>query len=119
MQPLLLCIRMDQNQLMRVTFTAMALGIRVRAVRESEWGQTIGALCGLEPENIHPAKARVNGQMIVMAFFDNSLIDKLLKSLRDSGQSVRLKAILTPTNQHWTCERLYLQLAQESAQMGK
>ena len=119
MQPLLLCIGMNQNELMRVSFAAMALGIRVKAVQENEWGQTVGALCGLEPENAHPAKDRVNGQMIVMAFFDSALVDRLLKSLRDSRQSVKLKAILTPTNQRWTCGQLCRQLSQEAAQFGK
>ncbi|MBR3018460.1 MAG: DUF3783 domain-containing protein [Clostridia bacterium] len=118
MQPLLLCIGMNQNELMRISFSAMALGIRVKAVLESEHGQTIGALCGLEPENAHPAKSHVNAPMIVMAFFDSAVVDKLLKSLRDGGQSVRLKAILTPTNRHWTCGQLFQQLSQEAAQFG-
>ena len=57
--------------------------------------------------------------MLVMAFFDSALMDKLLKSLRDGKQTVRLKAVLTPYNQHWTCERLYQELAQEAAQFEK
>ncbi|MBR3105638.1 MAG: DUF3783 domain-containing protein [Clostridia bacterium] len=119
MQPLLLCIGMEQNQLMRVSFAAMALGIRVKAVAEEEWGQTIGALCGLEPGNTNAAEVRISEPMIVMAFFDSALMDRLLKSLRDGRQTVRLKAVLTPYNQHWTCGQLYRQLCQEAAQMGK
>ena len=41
MQPLLLCIAMEQNKLMRVSFIAAGLGIRVKAVNQEEWGQTI------------------------------------------------------------------------------
>ncbi|MBR5111249.1 MAG: DUF3783 domain-containing protein [Clostridia bacterium] len=119
MQPLLLCIGMEQNQLMRISFAAMALGIRIKAVGESEWGQTVGALCGLEPENTRAPKGRVSSPMIVMAFFDDGLVDKLLKSLRSGGQSVRLKAVLTPSNRFWTCEQLCWHLSQEAAQLER
>ena len=119
MQPTLLCMGMDPNQLMRVYFDAAALGVRVKAVGESDWGQTVGALCGLEPMNPSPQKASVDEAMIVMAFFDDALTDSMLRTLRESGQGVRLKAVLTPTNRHWTCSQLYRQLSQEAARMGR
>lgn len=119
MQPLLLCVAMEQSRLMHVSFAAMSMGIRVKAVKEDQWGQTVAALCGLEPENPHPPKARVGDEMIVMAFFDSALVDRLLKSLRDGKQSVRLKAVLTPYNQRWTCGQLYTHLREEAAKMGQ
>ncbi len=119
MQPLLLCMGMEQNFLMRVSFSALTLGIQVKAIQDDAWGQTLAALCGLEPEKANPPKAAVRGPMLVMAFFDSALMDKLLKSLRDGKQTVRLKAVLTPYNQHWTCERLYQELSQEAAQFEK
>ena len=119
MQPILLCIAMEPGDLMRISFSVMGLGIRVKDVKQAEYGQTLGALCGLEPESKHPAKARVGERMLVMAGFDDALLDRLLKALRDSGQTVRLKAVLTPHNRHWTCGQLYLQLSQEAAAMGR
>ena len=77
MQPTLLCMGMNPNQLMRVSFGAAALGVRVKAVGESDWGQTVGALCGLEPMNPSPQKASVDEAMIVMAFFDDALTDRM------------------------------------------
>ena len=119
MQPLLLCIGIEQTQLMRISFAAMAMGVRVKPVKEAEWGQTVAALCGLEPEKPRPPKEQVGAPVLMMAFFNDALVDRLLKSLRDGGQSVRLKAVLTPYNRQWTCGRLYRQLSQEAAQMMK
>ncbi len=119
MQPLLLCIGLEQNQLMRVTFIASALGIRVKAVRGEEEGQTVGALCGQDAPAAHQSKERVGGAMLVMAFFDGALMDQLLKELRANGQTVRLKAVLTPHNRHWTCPELYRHLCMEAAQFER
>ena len=74
MLPLLLCIGMDENQLMRIAFIASGLGIRVKAVTPAEWGQTIGALCGLDTPAVSPAKVRVQEAMLVMAFFNSALM---------------------------------------------
>ena len=119
MEPLLLCIGMEQTQLMRISFSAFALGIRVKPVQESEWGQTIGALCGLDPQKPNAPEVRVDEPMLVMAFFESALMDRLLKSLRDGRQTVRLKAVLTPHNRQWTCGQLYQCLRQEAALMEK
>lgn len=119
MQPLLLCICMEQNQLMRISFLASALGIRVKAVREAEWGQTLGMICGLDTPSSGTTAGKAGGPMLVMAFFQDSLMDKLLRELRANGQSVRLKAVLTPYNRHWTCQELYRQLSMEAAQLER
>lgn len=119
MQSLLLCIAMEQNKLMRVSFIAAGLGIRVKAVNQEEWGQTIGALCGLDAPAPHPEKDRVQEALMVMAFFDSGLMDQLLKELRANGQTVRLKAVLTPHNRRWTCGALCRHLSLEAAQMGR
>ena len=119
MQPLLLCIGMEQNELMRISFSAMALGIQAKAVSAEDEGQTIGALCGLESAKQNPPKILVNEKMLVMAFFDSALLDRFLKSLRDGKQTVRLKAVLTPHNVHWTCGELYRHLSQEAAMMAE
>lgn len=119
MLPLLLCIGMDENQLMRIAFIASGLGIRVKAVTPAEWGQTIGALCGLDTPAPGPAKDRVQEPMLVMAFFDSALMDQLLRELRTNGQTVRLKAVLTPHNRRWTCGALCRHLSLEAAQMGR
>ena len=41
--------------------------------------------------------------------------DRLLPALRSAGLSVRLKAVLTPTNRDWNCGQLYQELKGEAA----
>ncbi len=118
MNPLLLCIHMEPARQMRIAFTAMSLGIRAINVTKEQWGQTLAALCGLKPVlNAPAATPHVEKEMLVMAFFPEQLLDAFLKSLRANGQAVQLKAVLTPTNQHWNCGQLYRNLNQEAEQM--
>lgn len=119
MQPLLLCIGMDQNKLMRISFIAAGLGIRVKVVAPEDWGQPLGALCGLDAPASGPAMDRVQEAMLVMAFFNSALMDQLLGELRTNGQTVRLKAVLTSHNRNWTCGTLCRHLSLEAAQMGR
>ena len=116
MRPLLLCIAMDPARLMRISMTAMAQGIAVKEVKETQWGQTLGALCGLEPVKQTAAKARVGAEMMVMAFFSDIQIDDFLSAIRKNGmEPARLKAVLTATNRAWDCGKMYAEMMLEDA----
>ena len=115
MRPLLLCIGMTPERLMRLSFLAMQLGVELRTAGEDQWGQTLAALCGLEPPRDRAPKVRVGEEMLVMAFFEDALINRLLAALRQSGMApIRLKAVLTAHNRAWNCGRLYTELSQEA-----
>ena len=116
MHPLLLCIHMDQERALRMSFLAMSLGLRVKIVTEEQQGQTLGALCGLEEERPNAPAAPVGGEMLVLAFFDDGLMDRFLAALRQSGLGpVALKAVLTEHNRAWNCGQLYRELSAEAA----
>ena len=116
MQPLALCVHMEKSRVMRLSFLAMPLGIVLREVPESDWGQPIAALCGLEPRKSRAPAVQVPGEMMVMAHFPDALMDRWLLAIRQSGlAAVRLKAVLTPFNRGWHCGRLYAMLSQEAA----
>lgn len=120
MGPILLCVGMDPGRLMRVSLTAMSLGIAVKDVKKPQWGQTVGALCGLDHMKETPPKATVEGEMMVMAFFSDWLLDDFFAALRKNGiEPARLKAVLTPVNRAWTCGQLYAALRSEDAAMRK
>ena len=120
MKPTLLCVGMDPGRLMRVSLAAMALGITVKDVKQPQWGQTVGALCGLDSMKETPPKAQVGGEMMVMAFFSDWLMDDLFAALRRNGiEPARLKAVLTPVNRAWTCGQLYAALRSEDAAMRR
>ena len=115
-QPTLLCVHMPKERQMRLSFLALSLGVSLREVTEAQQGQPLGALCGLDPLRPLPGPARVEEEMLVMAFFPDPLMDRLLPLLRRDLGGVRLKAVLTPTNRNWTCGMLYAALTQEAAQ---
>ena len=116
MPPLALCINMEKSRVMRLSFLALGLGITLREVPESDWGQPLGALCGLGPRKQSAPDVRVAEEMLVMASFPDALMDRWLSALRQSGMApIRLKAVLTPHNQAWNCGQLYALLSQEAA----
>lgn len=118
MKPLLLIACMAPDRLMRISMLASSLGIRVKAVNEDEWGQPLSALCGMSKPLPNPKKASVSEEIMVMASFEDALIDRFLLEIRKSGlRPVRLKAVLTQYNQGWSLSGLSSQLAREAALM--
>lgn len=121
MRPMLLCMEMDPGRMMRISLAAVTLGIGVKEVKPTEWGQTLGALCGLDSLKGRPPKAAVGTEMMVMAFFPDGLIEDFLRVIRRNGmEPPRLKAVLTPVNRLWNCGQLYAELMREdTALRGK
>ena len=119
MRPLLLCIHMNREKVMRLGFLALSLGADVRPVAEEAQGQTLAALCGLEEKAARCPAAQVGEELLVMASFPDALLDRLLPALRAAGLTVRLKAVLTPVNRDWNCGRLYAELRGEASAFEK
>ncbi|MBQ7455445.1 MAG: DUF3783 domain-containing protein [Clostridia bacterium] len=115
MKPLALCVQMEKERLLRLSFLAMGLGVRVKSVDGAKLGQTLGALCGLDEEKPSPAPAQGVGEMLVLAFFEDAQLDRFLAALRQNDLIVPLKAVLTPNNRHWNCAQLYQELKSEAA----
>ena len=98
---------------------AGALGITVKEVKDDQAGQRLEALCGLKPLAPGGKNARIGGEMAVMAFFPDKLMDALFAAIRKNGlERPRLMAVLTPTNRAWTLERLYGELQKEYAALN-
>ena len=49
MSPVILVFNIPADKLSKLRFTCMRLGIQVRPVEAAEYGQPIGALCGMAP----------------------------------------------------------------------
>ena len=119
MNPLLLCARMEPGRLLRLSMIAGALGITVKEVKDDRWSQRLETLCGLKPMGPAGKKAKTGGEMAVMAFFPEKLMDALFDAIRKNGlERPRLMAVLTPTNRAWTLERLYGELQKEYAALN-
>lgn len=120
MNPLMLCVHMSKERLLRLSFAAMRLGVRVKAVAPEEENRALGALCGLDDPQPAGSSPAVEEEMLVFAFLPEDTLDRLLPALREAAQPpVRLKALLTPTNRGWSCGRLYRELRSEAEALGK
>ena len=80
MNPLMLCIHMEKERALRLSFAAMALGVRVRLVQPEEEGQTLAALCGLETPAARPPALQAGEEMLLLAFVPDALLDSLLQA---------------------------------------
>ena len=119
MQPLLLCVHMDSSRLLRVSMSALSMGIAVKEVTPDQWGQSLAALCGLEPMKDHPPAVSVSEEMIIFAHFPNDLLDRFLAEMKKAQITVRLKAVLTPHNRQWNPGFLCAALHMEAQEMDR
>jgi len=113
--PVLLCYNLQGEKRRKIRLLAMRLTIRVRNVEPEEYGQTLAALCGLEPVSPAPGPAQpFADEMLVLAHFPAELLNRFLYGFRkDDIPPVELKAILTDSNMRWTSATLREQLKEE------
>lgn len=115
-------------------------GLALRSVAPFELRATVGALCGLHgldaapaPLPAEPGQSGQTGQSGPAAGADPALPDgpalifcglpepeltALLAALRAAGAAIPLKAVVTPTNQHWRFGELLAELAREHAALA-
>lgn len=117
--PVILCVGMNEKKAFRIGMLCAGLGIAVKDVPPKRQGMRIGVLCGADPDTGKDLPGRVPGEMLVMAGFSDRLTDAFLAALRSAGCAVPLKAVMTPYNREWSCERLYRELAMEALSFGR
>ena len=95
-QPVLLCYNLKEEAFKKVRLAAMRFKIRVRPVAPSEYGETLAALCGMEPPAGLPAPGAFEDEMLVMAHLSSLQASQFLQSLRRLGvPPIALKNSLT------------------------
>ena len=120
MSPMILVFNLPAEKLSRLRFTCMRLGVQVKPVEKADWGQPMGALCGLAPASDAPAPGESFAEeMLVIANFTQSLANRLLAALKQARLPIGLKAVLTPTNVHWTPVQLHGELSAERAALAQ
>ena len=118
-RPTLLAFAVSDDRLSRLRFGCMKLGILVKPVAPEDHAQPLGALLGLQERTDAAPESSPVGEMLVMAAFDDALVNRFLAELRQMRiPPFRLKAMLTPTNATWNAHRLYAELSAEHAAMG-
>ena len=113
--PVLLCYNLPEDKARQIRMLAMRMLVRVRPVLPAEYGETLAALCGMEPLASAPAPEQVfQAEMLVLAHFSGDLLTRFLTGFRQAGIApVPLKAILTDTNAQWNSISLLQELTAE------
>ena len=120
MKPMILVFNIPADKLSKLRFTCMRLGIQVCPVEAGDYGQTIGALCGMADRTDAPAPEETfTEDMLVMANFTQQLANRLLAALKQGRLPIRLKAVVTPTNAHWNPVELHEELTAERAAIAQ
>ena len=115
----LLCYRLNTPLGKQMKSVALLLGIRVRSVDESQYGEALGSLVG-QPDLPRPEETEeerqteISEEMMVLCGFNHQTLDLFLNQLRSRGiPRVELKAVLTEHNRNWSSRQLFCQLCQE------
>lgn len=98
------------------------LGMETIDVAAEQLGWTLGALAGKNGFAQNKAESIpdevLSDEALVMVGLTDDRIDRVMAGLRDVGAKVRLKAVLTPTNQNWSFARLLTELSKEERLMS-
>ena len=115
--PILLHYNLREGRAGDIGRIAQNLGISMRLVEKDEYRQTLAALCSLEEKALAAGQgAGFEEEMLVMAFFPEGLLGKLLDAIRAAGIApVALKAVLTENNARWHSVQLHKELSEEYA----
>ncbi len=92
------------------------LGVPVRPVAPQEAVNPLAALGETVPA---PGLAAMPfaEEMLLMAYFPDKLIDRLLAGMKAKGMAIPRKAVLTPTNAGWNSVQLFAELSREAARL--
>lgn len=118
MKPTVLLYNIPLSAQVQLEEMCREIGAAARVVEPARQGLPLGALVGLLPEKTTPE--RVPGQMLVMAYFDQDMLNAFLQGFRRRQiPPIPRKAMLTLTNTAWTGPQLYAELSREMDAMAK
>ena len=113
----------DKSQLLKIEMALFPLKVRLKHVKKEEYNQPLGVLAGVKELDEAPGTfdgEELSDTMILFAFMDDKRLNQAIAALRKSGAGAfPYKAVLTPTNQHWTAPECFEEIKQEHEAMTK
>ncbi len=113
----------DKKKLRALQTLLLPKKIGAKYIELQDYAQPVGALAGMK--ELYQEDAVYDGEqlekeMMIFVGLSGSRLDDLLQSMRKKKiAKVDYKAILTPTNIHWTIPELYQELAKEHEQFNR
>lgn len=111
----------DKEKKDSLTAIASKLNIDISFVSSDLAGETVGYLVGIN--GLTKSKTKIENppkcEVLLISGVKNTIIDKLLKLLREKNTLIDLKCIVTPINQNWEVYRLIEELQREHKAMHK
>ena len=108
----------DPEKRTAIRLTCLRLGILCREVPPELHGRRIEELLNGTAECCEADKKETfREEMMLMHALTRETFQELLDTLRQNGQTVRLKAVVTDFNRKWTPVRLCRELSAEDAAM--
>ena len=116
-----ICYNFSEEKYSLTDNVCRKLGIRIKRPIKTAFSETVGNMAGLvydlnsdEPLHELPDESTsFEEEMMVMHNISGTSLDKFLKSLRDSGVDVPLKAVVTDTNKNWLPKDLAKEISKE------
>lgn len=114
-KPTVLLMNITGERADAIKALAREAGIEPIDIQTAEYGQTIGALCGLAEKSAEVYEGEgFPDELMVLAHFQKGLLNRFLDGFREKGiPPVLFKAMLTETNQQWKPTALVEEMRQE------
>lgn len=114
--PFILAYNLSPEREKEILKLASLHKLRLQIIPKEEHGQLLSALIGLDEKQIAPENDTFDDEMLVFCFVSGEVLNAFLSSFtRYRVERVRLKAMLTDTNQHWNGVQLHKELSAEDA----
>ncbi len=112
--PILFTWNLTPSRLSALREISAPLGVPVRPVAPQEAAKPLASLGETVPA---PGLAAMPfaEEMLLMVYFPDKLIDRLLAGMKAKGMAILRKAVLTPTNAGWNSVQLFAELSREAA----
>ena len=108
----------NQEQTRRLKMLLLSMKIKIRSVELWEYNTPLGVLAGVMDGDDYPDYQGDDLETEAMIFcgLSHPRLNQVLDAIRKRGIGpIPYKAVLTPTNQHWTISQCYEELKRERA----
>lgn len=110
----------DSNQKRELQMLLLSMKIKTKSIEKKDYHKPLGVLAGVLEEGDHPEYEGddLDTESMIFCGLSNARLNEVLNGIRKKKiKPIPYKAILTPTNQHWTILECYQELRREHAAM--